>query len=111
MAGEAWRKSTAPSSPLQTLGTRRMSLRTKLSNAEGTCLARVRARLSDGSHSMMCVARFVLGSPARARQVSSGELAHACGTSTATVSRFCKTLGYAGYKELCLDLAAAVALN
>ncbi len=36
-------------------------------------------------------------------------LAHTCGTSAATITRFCKSLGYAGYKGFQLDLAAAIA--
>jgi DNA-binding MurR/RpiR family transcriptional regulator len=41
--------------------------------------------------------------------MSISRLARACGASKATVSRFCKVLGYSGYKAFQLDLAAAVA--
>jgi len=37
------------------------------------------------------------------------ELAEACGTSPATVSRFARALGYGGYKEFQLDLAGDLA--
>ena len=37
-----------------------------------------------------------------------GSLAVACGVSTASVSRFSKSLGYAGFKQFQLDLAAAL---
>jgi DNA-binding MurR/RpiR family transcriptional regulator len=41
--------------------------------------------------------------------MSIGAVARACGASPATVYRFCRDLGYTGYKEFQLDLAAAVA--
>lgn len=78
-------------------------------NAAGSCLARIRARLRDESKSAVKIARFILRSPSRARNMSIGALADACGTSTATVSRFCTGLGYAGYREFQLDLATALA--
>lgn len=53
--------------------------------------------------------RFVLRAPFRARSMSIGELAEGCRASAATVYRFCRNLGYSGYKEFQLDLAAAVA--
>jgi DNA-binding MurR/RpiR family transcriptional regulator len=41
--------------------------------------------------------------------MSIGALAEACGSSAPTVYRFCRDLGYGGYKEFQLDLVAAVA--
>jgi DNA-binding MurR/RpiR family transcriptional regulator len=41
--------------------------------------------------------------------MSIGALAQACGASAASVYRFCRDLGYGGYKEFQLDLATAVA--
>ena len=77
-------------------------------NANGSCLARIGAKLRDRSGSGAKIARFILQSPPRARDMPIGSLAEACGLSEATVSRFCKTVGYSGYKEFRLDLAAAV---
>jgi DNA-binding MurR/RpiR family transcriptional regulator len=57
---------------------------------------------------MVQIARFILKSPAQARDMSIGSLAVACGVSTASVSRFSKSLGYAGFKQFQLDLAAAL---
>ena len=57
----------------------------------------------------MKIARFILARPSRARNMSIGALASACGASTATISRFCTNLGYSGYRDFQLDLAAAVA--
>ena len=78
-------------------------------NTNGSCLARIRAQLTNESKSMSRIARFILESPTDARSTSIDQLGRACGSSTATVSRFCKILGYTGYKEFQLDLAAAVA--
>jgi len=80
-----------------------------LRNMSGSCLARVRARLRGETKTTVKIARFILASPARARNMSIGELASACGTSAPTISRFAATLGYGGYKQFRLDLAAAVA--
>lgn len=80
-----------------------------MSNADGSCLARIRSRLRGESKSVARIMRFILASPSKARNMSIGALAAACSTSTATVTRFSKLLGYTGYKEFQLDLAAAVA--
>jgi len=79
------------------------------SNAEGSCLSRVRALMADGSASMIKIGRFVLSVSREARSLSIGSLARACGASPATVYRFCRNLGYEGYKQFQLDLAAAIA--
>jgi DNA-binding MurR/RpiR family transcriptional regulator len=55
------------------------------------------------------VGRQVLAEPERARDMSIEQLGSAAGTSTATVSRFCKSLGYGSYRDFQLDLAAALA--
>ncbi len=78
-------------------------------NEVGSCLARIHARLHDKSKCSVRIAHLVLRSPDRARNMSIKSLAHACGTSAATITRFCKSLGYAGYKEFQLDMAAAIA--
>jgi DNA-binding MurR/RpiR family transcriptional regulator len=78
-------------------------------NANGACLARIRAKAQHGPPSAVRIAGYILRSPSEARNLSIAELAAACGTSTATLSRFCKELDYRGFKEFQLDLAAAVA--
>ncbi|MBZ5562855.1 MAG: MurR/RpiR family transcriptional regulator [Acidobacteriia bacterium] len=77
----------------------------------GSCLARIRAAIQHESGATVTIGRFVLKSPFRARSLSIDALARACGASAATVYRFCRDLGYDGYKEFQLDLAAAVAQN
>jgi DNA-binding MurR/RpiR family transcriptional regulator len=80
-----------------------------VTDTRGSCLARVRAGIQGGSSAITKIGRFVLKAPFRARNLSIMELAQACGASAATVCRFCRELGYDGYKEFQLDLAAAVA--
>jgi DNA-binding MurR/RpiR family transcriptional regulator len=65
--------------------------------------------MQDASGASVKIGRFVLRSPLRARNLSIGALAKACGASAATIFRFCRDLGYEGYKEFQLDLAVAVA--
>lgn len=77
-------------------------------NSEGSCLSRIRARLQNSSRAEERVGRFVLEGPERARNMSITEIAEACETSAATVSRFCKAVGYEGFREFQLDLAAAL---
>ncbi len=78
---------------------------------DGACLSKVRAGIEQGFGATVRIGRFILKSPARARNMSIGELAKACAVSPATAFRFCRDLGYEGYKEFQLDLAAAVAQN
>ena len=80
-----------------------------MTNATGSCFARLRARIESGPSTMRKIGRFVLKSPFRARNLSIEELAEACGASAATVYRLCRDLGYDGYKEFQLDLAASLA--
>jgi len=80
-------------------------------NATGSCLVRLRAAIRGGSSAMTKIARFVLKAPFRARNLSIKELAQASGASAATVHRICRDLGYGGYKEFQLDLAAALAIS
>jgi DNA-binding MurR/RpiR family transcriptional regulator len=77
----------------------------------GACLAKVRASMHHEAKAAGQIARFILRSPAQARNMSISALARACGASTATVSRFSRVLGYQGFKEFQLDLATAVARN
>lgn len=75
----------------------------------GSCFARLRARIQSGPSAMKKIARFILKSPFRARNLSIEELGEACGASAATVYRLCRDLGYDGYKGFQLDLAASLA--
>lgn len=57
------------------------------------------------------VAATVLETPEAAAAMSVEELAAACGTSTASVVRMCKKLGYAGYKEFSRMLSNDMAIG
>lgn len=78
-------------------------------NTTGSCLARLRARVQSGPPTLRKIGRFILKTPFRARNLSIEQLAKECGAGAATVHRLCRDMGYAGYKEFQLDLAAAIA--
>jgi RpiR family transcriptional regulator, carbohydrate utilization regulator len=80
-----------------------------IAEGRGACLARLRSRIHDGPKVSVRIARYILQSPSQAQGMSIATLASACGTSTASISRFCKDLEYASFKEFQLDLATAVA--
>jgi DNA-binding MurR/RpiR family transcriptional regulator len=69
-------------------------------------LARVRARLPEFTGALQRVAEHVLRDPASAARATIVELAERSGTSPATVTRFCRALGYEGYAEVRLGIAA-----
>jgi len=75
----------------------------------GACFSRIRAAIQRGPEVIQKVGQFVLKSPLRARNMSIGDLAKAAGGSAASVYRFCRDLGYYGYKDFQLDLASSVA--
>lgn len=78
-------------------------------DADGSCLARIRAFLRDAPPGQSKVGEFILETPAEARSMAISRLAAECATSPATVSRFCRALGYVSYRDFQLDLAAAIA--
>ncbi|MEG0767919.1 MAG: RpiR family transcriptional regulator, partial [Clostridia bacterium] len=51
------------------------------------------------------VATFILDYPSEVVGMSIEELAASCNTSTSSVVRLCKSMGYSGYKELCRMLS------
>jgi DNA-binding MurR/RpiR family transcriptional regulator len=69
-------------------------------------LARVRARLPEFTGALQRVAEHVLRDPAGAARTTIVELAERSGTSPATVTRFCRALGFGGYAEVRLGIAA-----
>lgn len=76
----------------------------------GCCL-----RLNELMHSLtpkeQQVASFIIEYPAEVINMSIDELASACGTSTSSVVRLCKSANYSGYKELCRVLSTDLVLN
>src|SRR5690349_10241699 len=68
-------------------------------------LARVGAGLPEFTGALQRVAEQVLSDPAAAARATIVELAERSGTSPATVTRFCRALGFEGYAELRLAIA------
>jgi DNA-binding MurR/RpiR family transcriptional regulator len=76
-----------------------------LATADGV-LVRVRARLPEFTGALQRVAEQVLTDPAGAARATIVELAERSGTSPATVTRFCRALGFEGYADLRLGIAS-----
>jgi DNA-binding MurR/RpiR family transcriptional regulator len=76
-----------------------------MSEADGVLL-RVRARLPEFTGALQRVAEQVLADPPSAARATIVELAERSGTSPATVTRFCRALGFDGYADLRLGIAA-----
>jgi DNA-binding MurR/RpiR family transcriptional regulator len=72
---------------------------------DGVLLA-VRGKLPEFTGALKRVAEQVLTDPAGASRATIVELAERSGTSPATVTRFCRALGFEGYAELRLGIAA-----
>jgi DNA-binding MurR/RpiR family transcriptional regulator len=75
------------------------------SGARDSVLARVRSRLPEFTGALQRVAELVLADPAAAARATIVELAERSGTSPATVTRFCRALGFEGYSDLRLGIA------
>ncbi|WP_308467660.1 MurR/RpiR family transcriptional regulator [Rathayibacter soli] len=73
-------------------------------NASGVA-NRIRSRLPEMSGTMVKIADFVLENPQAPLKLSIGELAKHAGTSAATVTRFCRLLGYSGYVPFRVSIA------
>jgi DNA-binding MurR/RpiR family transcriptional regulator len=72
-----------------------------------TLLAHVRALIPNLAPAEQRVAAAVVHDPAGVAAKTISELAEACRTSGTTVIRFCRAMGFGGYPELRLALAAA----
>ncbi|TPW73136.1 MurR/RpiR family transcriptional regulator [Schumannella sp. 10F1B-5-1] len=68
--------------------------------------ARIRANLPQMSAAMAKIGDLVLADPQGSLELSITELAERAGTSAATVTRFCRLLGYPGFAQFRLGLAA-----
>ncbi|MBX6357406.1 MAG: MurR/RpiR family transcriptional regulator [Micromonosporaceae bacterium] len=75
------------------------------SGASDSVLARVRTRLPEFTGALQRVAELVLADPTAAARATIVELAERSGTSPATVTRFCRALGFEGYSDLRLGIA------
>src|SRR5258706_5408646 len=75
-------------------------------SASDGVLVRVRSRLPEFTGALQRVAEQVLTDPAGAARATIVELAERSGTSPATVTRFCRALGFEGYADLRLSIAS-----
>jgi len=73
-----------------------------------TVLVRMRAAKPGLPKSERLIAQLFLDNPAEAANLSIAELATRCDTSTTSVVRFYKRIGYAHYKDLRIDLIREV---
>ncbi|MEU7714326.1 MurR/RpiR family transcriptional regulator [Micromonospora chalcea] len=69
-------------------------------------LARVRAGAGELTGALRRVAEHVLSDPEAAARATIVELAERSGTSPATITRFCRAMGFEGYADLRLGIAA-----
>jgi DNA-binding MurR/RpiR family transcriptional regulator len=76
-----------------------------VSEANDSVLAQVRAGLPEFTGAVRRVAETVLSDPAAAARATIVELAERSGTSPATVTRFCRALGFEGYSDLRIGIA------
>ncbi|MET8986222.1 MurR/RpiR family transcriptional regulator [Nonomuraea wenchangensis] len=68
-------------------------------------LTRIQAEAPDLPDALRKVAETILAAPAEAARLTIVDLAERSGTSTATITRFCRALGFAGYAELRVAVA------
>jgi DNA-binding MurR/RpiR family transcriptional regulator len=75
-------------------------------DASDGVLARVRSQLPEFTGALQRVAEQVLSDPTSAARATIVELAERSGTSPATVTRFCRAMGFEGYSDLRIGIAA-----
>src|SRR5262245_4653200 len=73
---------------------------------DGRAASRIRARMPGMSVAMRKIATLVLDDPAALLELSITDVASRAGTSAATVTRFCRQLGYSGYVQFRVGLAS-----
>lgn len=70
------------------------------------CYLRLKESIDTLSNSEKRIAEFVTDFPYEAISMPIEQLAQACSTSKSSVVRLCKSLGYRGYKEFCMQMNA-----
>ncbi|WP_136706167.1 MurR/RpiR family transcriptional regulator [Agromyces sp. H66] len=76
---------------------------------ERPVLVRIRAMLPELRPSEQRIASLLIAEPSVIAKLSIAELAARCGTSTTSVVRFCKRIGYEHLKDLRMDMLREVA--
>ncbi|MBP0457318.1 MurR/RpiR family transcriptional regulator [Streptomyces montanisoli] len=79
---------------------------TLIGHADGGIVGRIRELLPGLPEAQRTTAELVLDDPAAAARMTIVDLAEACGVSTGSVTRFCRTLSLPGYAALRLALAS-----
>ncbi|MBB5079119.1 MurR/RpiR family transcriptional regulator [Nonomuraea endophytica] len=69
-------------------------------------LPRIRAEQDEMPEALRKVAEVILDDPAETARMTIVDLAERSGTSTATITRFCRALGFSGYAELRVTIAS-----
>jgi DNA-binding MurR/RpiR family transcriptional regulator len=77
------------------------------SSVSDDVLVRLRQALPGLRPSEKRIAEAALTDPGHVAVLGIADLAAHCGTSTATVARFCRTAGFEGYRGFCIALAQA----
>jgi len=75
------------------------------------CCLRLKELMDSLTPKEQLVASFIIDYPAEVINMSIDELASACGASTSSVVRLCKSANYSGFKELCRALATDIVMN
>lgn len=73
------------------------------------CLLKLKEIMNDLKPSEMKVARYLINNTGDAMGIPIGELADRSGSSKAAVVRLCKTLGFNGYRDFAIEIAADIA--
>lgn len=68
-------------------------------------LSRIRTEQGEMPEALRKVAEVILADPMEAARMTIVDLAERSGTSTATITRFCRALGFSGYAELRVTVA------
>ncbi|MBQ8683572.1 MAG: MurR/RpiR family transcriptional regulator [Clostridia bacterium] len=66
----------------------------------GGCLLKIRGSLDGLKSAEKRIALFILSNPSEILNMTINQVAERCQSSYATMNRFCKKMGYSGYKEL-----------
>ena len=75
------------------------------------CLLKLRAILQSLPDHHARIAHFAMSNPAEFLELDAREIGYQCGTSEATVVRFCQRIGYHGLSEMKNVLARELAAN
>ena len=75
------------------------------------CLLKLRADLQSLPDHHGRIAHFAMSNPAGFLELDAREIGYQCGTSEATVVRFCQRIGYRGLSEMKMVLARELAAN